>query len=42
VFKLANPEYQIPQEIIDSILADCGLESMYEGVSPQDDQISEK
>lgn len=40
---MSNSEYQIPQEIIDSILADCGLESIHDGrIQELDDHVSEK
>lgn len=38
-----NEEFQISQELIDSILAQAGLESLRDGkVEPLDDRVSER
>ncbi|WP_161780781.1 hypothetical protein [Tumebacillus flagellatus] len=41
---VSTKPYQIPQELINSILADCGLESLAgdADVEPLDDNISQR
>lgn len=37
-----HPPYQIPQELINSILAEAGLESLTGDVEPLDDNVSQR